>query len=338
MIHAIKSGLVLVVMLFSTSMFFAQKKDTLNMLDDKGRKQGHWIKKSNKGVLIYDGFFYDDVPVGIMKKYDLLGNLSTVLDYKKGGAIVYARLYYSDGKLNGEGKYINQSKDSLWKYYDVNEVLVREEVYKNGVKNGVERNYYSNGKLSHEINWSKGLEHGSWKEYYESGALKFEKNFVSGKESGPVTIYNVDSKVSITGKYLNGMRDGSWQYYNEDGTVKWQELYDKGKLIKTKKENGSFTEYYENNIPKEEAEYRGGIRHGTYKEYYNAGEWKKRPFADDKDGTAKGEEEQYLEGQKLKMKGKYVNGLLDGKLTYYSENGDVEKTEVYDKGKLLRAE
>ncbi len=57
-------------------------------------------------------------------------------------------------------------------------------------------------------------------------------------------------------------RDGTWFYFNKDGSLQLQALYAKGELVKEKKENGTFNEYYDDEQVKSEVTYKKGKARG----------------------------------------------------------------------------
>ena len=62
-----------------------QTETEINKSDQQGRKQGHWIKKYSDGIMIYDGFFKDDHPVGEFKRYYEDHSLKSLLIYSDDG-------------------------------------------------------------------------------------------------------------------------------------------------------------------------------------------------------------------------------------------------------------
>ena len=52
---------------------------TINIIDDQGKKQGSWYKYYNNGNIKYKGQFKDDVPQGLFFYYYNSGELRTSL-------------------------------------------------------------------------------------------------------------------------------------------------------------------------------------------------------------------------------------------------------------------
>jgi antitoxin component YwqK of YwqJK toxin-antitoxin module len=215
-----KTALLIGLFLISISAF-SQESERLNYIDAKGMKQGHWIAKTDKGLLKYDGFFKDNKPVGVMKRYDEWGILKAELRYDATGATAYAKLLYEGSQIGAEGKYVNEKKDSIWKYYSYySKQIVAEENFSNGVRQGISKTYYSNGKVSEELEFDKGKKSGIWKQYFDDGTLKLNSAYSDDKKTGPYLYNFPNGKTESTGFYRNDKMDGWWTYYNEDSSVK----------------------------------------------------------------------------------------------------------------------
>ena len=305
-----------------------------NNKDSKGLKQGAWVKYDPQtNAKIYEGQFIDDKPSGLFKYYSPTGKIKAITTYSKNGSKAHALLFDEKANKIAEGIYINEKKDSIWNYYNPDHVLISQESYLNNSKHGTWKIYYENGKVYEEQNWKNGKKDGAWNQYFNNGNPKTVGYYSNGDLDGKLKFYQQDGKPEMTGTYLNGMREGPWEYFNTDGTIRMREFYSKGKVINKELINGVFTEKYDNDILKSSYSYREGIKHGEFKEYYNQGEWKRRTKP--AEGDFPEEIEEYFEGQQLQRIGNYYNDKLDGKITYFKPNGKLEKSEVYEKGKLI---
>ena len=72
---------------------------------------------------------------------------------------------------------------------------------------------------------------------------------------------------------------------------------------------------------------------GAFAEYYDKGTYEQIPASPEDVAQGIAYREQ-LKGTQVKQKGKYVNGQLQGEVFYYKITGELEKTEVYENGKL----
>jgi antitoxin component YwqK of YwqJK toxin-antitoxin module len=201
-----------------------------NKTDAAGKKQGHWIKLDENKKKIYDGNFVNNIPDGKFTYYYPTGEVKAVSFFSKNGAVCRTKMYNIGGKVKGEGKFVNEKKDSTWKYYDEDGGLLAEENYVNGLKNGKSRVYYLNGQMAEERNWKNGVLDGPRTNYFESGGFKYKGQYVNGKVNGKVTFFHPSGKVDAEGMYVNDLKDGAWKYYEEDGKLKRTDTYSDGVL------------------------------------------------------------------------------------------------------------
>ncbi len=176
-------------LIVSAQGFEAQDTSKTNYIDENGLKQGHWIytnaEKHLPGYrddqLVEDGFFKDNLRVGIWKKYYENGNLEFELTYMGNRPSGYAVFYYRNGKVSEEGVWKNNRWVGEYKYYHENGKLKYEWKYNaSGKREGVQKYYYENGQLMIIGSWNEGKEAGELKTYYSNGALKSEKFFNNG--------------------------------------------------------------------------------------------------------------------------------------------------------------
>jgi len=214
------------------SLVFVQAKSqvTTNKTDEKGKKQGLWIKLDDDKKKLYEGNFVDNIPVGKFIYYYDDGKPWSVSIFSNNGTVTHSQMFDAAGKVVGEGKYINQKKDSIWKYYDHKGNLISDENYINGIRNGVSRVYYPNGQLVEEKHWKGGQLDGSCKKYFNTGQIRYEGQHINGKVEGNVKFYYPNGKVNAEGLYVNDLKDGSWKYYKQDGTPDRTDKYINGRL------------------------------------------------------------------------------------------------------------
>ena len=229
-----KSFLIVIGMLFST-LIWAQTAP--NLTDASGKKQGHWIKYDEDKKKIYEGNFVNNIPVGTFTYYYDTGTPWSISVFSQNGKVARAKMFDAGGKLTGEGKYVNEKKDSVWKFYDQDGKLLSDEVYLNGVKNGVAKVYYTNGQVSEERLWKNGVQEGPGKTYFESGQLKYSGAYTNNKVTGKVTYYYASGKIDAEGMYVNDLKNGPWKYYKEDGTLLRTDTYQFGKMTETTDKN-----------------------------------------------------------------------------------------------------
>jgi antitoxin component YwqK of YwqJK toxin-antitoxin module len=162
--------------------------------------------------------------------------------------------------------------------------------------------------------------------------VKSESHYRNGEPEGRMVFYYPSGNKEIEGQMINGDRDGTWYYYNSDGSIQVVMLYARGQLIKERKENGTFREYYDDEQLKREVTYRKGRREGPFAEYHANGRWVMKPVQPDPTMGAPADVERVLEGQTKRLEGTYVNDQLEGEVREYDERGRLVKTTRYAAG------
>lgn len=308
---------------------FAQPPAAANSTDAKGRKQGAWSKTWPNGKVRYQGQFMDDKPVGTFMHWDENGKLTSIQRHAGDGKVSRAEHFHPNGALMAEGKYVGQAKDSTWNYYAADGKLRKVERFQAGTLHGEQLTYYPNGQLAEREHRVEGELHGEMKSWFDNGTLKSEANYVKGQPEGRMTFYFPSGKKEIEGQVVNGDRDGVWYYFNADGTIQLQVLYARGILVKERKENGTFKEYYDDEQLKSEITYVKGKREGKFTEYYDNGQWLMRPVPADPNLGTPADVQRVLEGQIKKREGTYMNDLLEGEVKEYDEKGKLVKVTRY---------
>lgn len=206
------------------------QNDTLNQIDNQGRKQGYWQKQYPNGKAMYQGYFTDGKPSGVMRRYYESGELKVVMKYRDNGDYNYTRFFYEDGEIAGEGLYSQNSKDSLWTYYSYySGSITSTEEYVKGIKHGMETNYYPNGQKSEEIQWEKNIKNGVWNQYFDDGVVKLKASYSFNAVNGLYTFYWPNGNLYILGNYADNKRHGIWSFFTDDGKKKDEIVYQYGK-------------------------------------------------------------------------------------------------------------
>jgi len=233
--YMFRKNLILILLLHLMMSLCAQEAindTTWNQLDNQGRKQGWWKKHYPDGTIMYKGYFKDDMPGGLFSRYFENGETKALMDYYPDGISAYTRLFYMNGALAAEGKYVNTQKDSIWKYYSYySQTLSYIETYSDGKKNGLSTKYYTNGQVAEYLDWKSDMKHGDWLQFYEDSTLRLSAHYTDNELDGPYRVYNAQSQLIIDGKYVQSRLDGTWQYYNDDGQLEYELYYENGKLL-----------------------------------------------------------------------------------------------------------
>lgn len=316
-----------------------------NAFDTKGKKTGLWVRvyQSKSDVLYYRGQFENNVPVGTFDFFYETGDLKSKVTHVQDTTVNDVVNFHTDGlTVIAEGRYLGKvidkkfvrQKEGVWKLYDVTGILRAEENYKDGMLDGVCKYMYENGKLVSNTLYLNGRKEGPFTDYYETGKKQREGSYSRGEFTGPfVSFYPTGAKES-EGTFDFGQREGTWRYYETDGNIRVSILYKKGAEVKRKYENGTITLYYDSGLPKSEYTYVNGSPDGPFTEWFDLGQFVQVPGTkeDQLAGIAYREK---LEGTQISKQGDYMNGLLEGEVTYFSEKGSVLRVEVYAQGVLV---
>lgn len=219
------------VFILSFSISFAQT--TINQVDSKGKKQGFWKKYNDKGVLLYEGNFKSDVPVGEFKYYHTNGKLKSTTLFIQGVHKVYTTIYHENGVKAAEGIFIDQQKDSIWNYYNDQSTLINIESYKKGVKDGVWRTFSAQtGILLEEENYRDDQLNGTKSSFFTNGNLNTKIEYINGKMNGAAESYYPDKTIASRGLYHQNSRQGSWDFYDQAGRIRKTTEYNHSRELK----------------------------------------------------------------------------------------------------------
>jgi len=204
-----------------------QPQEDLNKTDQQGKKQGHWIKKYANGTIMYEGTFKDDKPVGEFKRFNSDNTLKSVLIYSKDSRVSDATIYYPNGFISSKGKYVDQLKEGVWRFYSsgINGCLINEESYSKSIKNGLSLKYYTDSTLAEKITYLNGVKTGEWIQNHPDGKIYLKANYVNGQLDGKFEAWYNNGKRQYSGSYKRNVRDGKWQMFDEKGTLKYEITY-----------------------------------------------------------------------------------------------------------------
>ncbi len=239
-----------------------QQGDSLvNYIDINGNKQGYWKKSFKNGNTAYEGYFFNNVPVGTFKRFHENGKINTILNCRKDTFKCKAELFYANQKLAATGNYYQQKKDSIWTYYGSDNMVISIESYKKGIKHGKFITYYAGTQQISEVkNYKDGVEHGIWRKYFSSGKVRLETKLKEGKRNGLFYVYYDSGRVRVEGHYVNDLRSKTWIFYQDDkaDSKKFEIEYINGKAQNQEEidrlEKERFEEYEKNRFLIEEPE------------------------------------------------------------------------------------
>lgn len=163
--------------------------DTLNRLDEQGRRQGWWRitgPKADKpgyadGQLIEEGRYADNKRTGVWRSYWPTGKTKAEVRYDMGRPKGAYTTYYADGKVEEQGTWDLDRNTGRFQRWHPNGQLAQDFTFDpNGVRDGVQRYYHENGQLEVEVTIRNGQEEGTLKRYYANGDVQQVAQFNGG--------------------------------------------------------------------------------------------------------------------------------------------------------------
>jgi len=222
---------LIIILAFATNL----NAQMVNQKNSNGEKEGKWVKYFDNNKVKYEGQFQFGKPYGKFVYYYKKGGIKAVSEFSDDGIIADNITYYKNGNILAEGKFINQKKDSIWKYYLDRESnpLVSTETYIAGILDGESITYYvDSGEPTEIIIYKNGKKEGKLLKYFPDGTLMTESYYKNGLPDGSFIHYHMDGKVQIEGKYKNGIQTGKWKYFDETGKQVDEEEFKKQEEVK----------------------------------------------------------------------------------------------------------
>ena len=182
-------NLLILLFISQASVVLCTEKDSVNLVDPAGLKQGYWIIRNDVKKLpnytmeakVEEGSFVDSRKIGIWKTYFPNGVLKNEITYDNNKQFGYAKMYYENGQLQEEGQWENQRWVGSYKTYYKNGKVEYDWNYNgNGKRDGEQFYGYENGEMMMKGFMQDGKETGVWEERYENGEPRAEKAYDNG--------------------------------------------------------------------------------------------------------------------------------------------------------------
>ncbi|HOP43014.1 MAG TPA: toxin-antitoxin system YwqK family antitoxin [Flavobacteriales bacterium] len=164
-------------------------QDTLNRVDELGRKQGWWrivAPAKDKpgyqdGQLVEEGQYTNSKRVGVWRSYWPNGEPRSVITYQLGRPRGEYTLYYPSGRTEETGTWDYDRNTGTFKRWHPNGKLAQEFVFdEHGMRDGQQKYYHDNGQLAVDVTIRQGREEGTLKRYYNNGDLQQVAEFNGG--------------------------------------------------------------------------------------------------------------------------------------------------------------
>jgi antitoxin component YwqK of YwqJK toxin-antitoxin module len=335
-----------IISLIYYDMGMVTKREDINRFDRELKKHGVWKTFYKNGNLKSKQIFFHGNLNGASKTYNINGGINVVENYNKGGL---KKVVKQDIKLSKtknkegftiEGVINKKKKNGLFKVYDKNKKLFKQEFYKNDTlifsgsvdslnnKNGLWIYYYSKGDVKKKGFYKDNQKNGDWEFYYENNNLeqkgsykngkpagiwvwwyenkqeRRKEEYIRGKINGIVLEYDSIGNTITEGNYINGIREGEWKYQYNDF-----------------QEHGVFAD---------------GMKTGVWKAHYNNGN--KLFIGEYLNDIPINEHKQFFPNGKIKEIGSYQRGEKEGEWRKYNNQGVVLITTEYRNGEEYKVD
>lgn len=167
-------------------------------------------------------------------------------------------LYHPNNIKALEGRYSNNIRQGVWKYWYEKGQRKDSGLVKNNQMVNTWFRWHENGQLQSIANYlpydsipdkpfvfadpqrkKDGLlekdtlinsVHGQWIAYYDDGKKKDSGNYIKGIKEGPWINWYRNGIIESKGMYINGLQEGEWNYYYENGNNSTREQYVNNKI------------------------------------------------------------------------------------------------------------
>lgn len=132
--------------------------------------------------------------------------------------------FYSNGKVQMKGAYLNSKRDGIFLYYSNHKTYTSAGRYENDEPVGKWEVFHDNGRLkSEEFYMDKYRMRNAWDE---------QGNLMVTDGEGVYREYYSNGVVAVEGEYRDGRKMGLWTGRHEDGSMHFEEFFHDGRLIR----------------------------------------------------------------------------------------------------------
>ena len=318
-----------IITIFEYSYGVLKKQERINRKDNSGQKQGVWKDFYANGKVKSETAFQNGKKTGYVKTFSEKGSLTSIDKYmgdsiQKEAPELTTKLevrneYYEDGKIKKTGTYLYGVAEGTHKEYSPEGKITGAKIFHEG-------NLIGEGIID-----EAGNQQGEWTEYHPSGKVKGKGNYDNGAKTGGWIFYHLNGKVEQKGKYdKKGRPQGLWQWFYDSGNLLREETYLNGKREGTMAEWSNAGKDTSGNIIEAriitKGEYIDGMKEGKWfyqiQDYREEGMYKN----DQKDGPW---ESYYVDNNQVRFAGKFIEGLPDGKHSFYFHDGKLKEEGKY---------
>ena len=262
------------------------------------------------------------------------------------------RTYTADGHLKRETPYLDGRPHGMEREFDTAGHIVKLSYYHRGIltkreqinrtdnfgyKQGKWKFFWPNGNLQLEGEYLNDKKHGFFKEYDEDGNFltvqKYENDYLVAdaqetKQLERKVSYHPNGQPAIIATYYHGKADGLRREFDTEGKVVKGYIFSNGLLLSEGitdmegRRQGKWKEFYPSGELKSEGSYKNSNRVGDWKFYFPDKTIEVSGSYDSK-GRQDGEWQWYYANGQLMRSETFENGVPEGELTEYNEEGEI---------------
>ncbi len=342
-------------LLDSIWIFYDETGDTLKKITYRmGKKSGYLLKYFSRpdsvNTLKSKELYLEDQLYGDAFYYNEAGNLEKKVSYEesqKDGRVYYytddLHIVKVEEYIKGKevrSEIINQRdssgrKTGMWKSFDEQGKLEKEEHFDEGVKEGIARYYDENENLIQQVEYQnnnpvkiitsdESIQIRMEEDRYENGNLKYQGQYLDTLPVGTHRYYDKNGQLenakiySFEGILLeegrvdeDGSKMGDWKLFYADGKLKAKGFYDS----RGRKDRKWFF-YFPNGQIEQEGTYSADRLHGEWKWFFENGELRKLEtyLYGEKEGAYR----EYDKTGNLLVEGNYMQDVKEGEWTFAS--------------------
>ncbi len=314
------------------NFYFQNRQDNLN---------GYAIQFNENYDKESEGYFVNNELEGELKRYNSIGNLETIENYKKGQLDGAVSKFYTSGKIAVREIVHGGEYDGKVSLYNIASGLIGSLEYKNGNLINEVKHLFSNGQTEYDYKLIDGKRQGKISMYNEKGTVVSTYNYKDDKYNDLGFSYYPDGKIKTEALY----KDNEFEFYKafyHNGQLSDHYVYNNGKLVSVKSYNLKGELIEEKAYDKDEvlAELKLYLAEQLYLvEKYKNGKLTEREainpttFQLEKSKIQAYDKLYYPTGV-LYGEGKTINGHQEGLWKFYNTNGTLSNEGEFSKNNL----
>ena len=219
--------------------------------------------------------------------------------------------WYGTWQKSEQGGYKTGNRDGAWKMWHENGQKSSEGTYKDGNREGLWSEWYPDGTDKSNGNYIDGWRDGLQTEWHENGRKKLEETWKNGNRDGLSTEWYENGQKIRIGSYIAGGRDGLSTEWHENGQKSSEGIYSAGFRV------GDWTWWYESGAKIAEGTFRDGGNQSLvylHNRFDPLTEFDRVSF------------------DSVSREGAWINGVADGKWTFWFDNGNKFAEGNYNSG------